>query len=90
VFECPAEFLVVVFEVPDPGGGGFEALQQRGIAGSLPGRGRGGRAVVLSATETVDLGSQVHLGVEPGPGDAGLAGDCFEGDRPFPGGRDPL
>jgi hypothetical protein len=36
---------------------------------------------ISPGAESFDLGAQVGLVVEPGAGDAGCAGDGFEGDR---------
>jgi hypothetical protein len=72
------ELLVVVFESADAVGGGVQALQQRGLGGALTlGWGSGRRR---GSVESLDIGAQVGLGVEPGSGDAGFAGEAVEGD----------
>ena len=89
--ERGAQLLVVLLESADPVGGGLQAAQQRGVGGSLPFRWRSGRwALVVPGAELLDLGSEVGLGVEPGPGDAGFAGDGVEADRPRVVGRDQV
>ena len=71
--EGVTELLVVVFESADAVGGGVQALQQRGLGGALMlGRGSG---CCRGSVESLDIGAQVSLGVEPGSGDAGFAGD---------------
>jgi hypothetical protein len=72
------ELLVVVFESADAVGGGVQALQQRGLGDALTlGWGSGRRR---GSVESLDIGAQVGLGVEPGSGDAGFAGEAVEGD----------
>ena len=81
--EGGAELLVVLLESADPVGCGLQAAQERGIGGSLPFRWRSGHgALVVPGAELLDLGSEVGLSVEPGPGDAGFAGDEVKADRP--------
>jgi hypothetical protein len=63
-----AQLLVVLLESADPVGCGLQAAQQRGFGGSLPFRWRSVRwALVVPGAELLDLGSEVGLGVEPGP-----------------------
>jgi hypothetical protein len=75
--------LAVVFlEVAHPLGRRFEPAQQGCLGGSLSLGGQWCRGRRLSArSQGLDLGSNVLLRVEPGPGDAGLGGDGLEGDR---------
>jgi hypothetical protein len=81
--ECGAQLPVVLLESADPVGCGLQAAQERGVGGSLPFRWRSSRwALVVPGAELLDLGSEVGLGVEPGPGDAGFAGHGVEADRP--------
>lgn len=64
--EGVTELLVVVFESADAVGGGVQALQQRGLGGALTlGWGSGRRR---GSVESLDIGAQVGLGVEPGSG----------------------
>ena len=78
--ERVAQLLVVLLESADPVGGGLESAQQRGVGGVVAVR--GGAAVwwalVVPWPEPLDLGAEVGLGVEPGPGHAGFAGDGVE------------
>ena len=75
------QLLVVVFEAVDALGGGVQGLQQRGVAGALPlgwdGLCGGG---AMAAATALDIEAQVGLGVEPGPGDVGFAGEALESD----------
>jgi len=79
--EGVAELVVVVLEAVDALGCGLQARQQRGLGGALTfGWDSGPRCWSVAAAEPLDLGAQVVLGVEPGPGDSGLAGETVEGD----------
>jgi hypothetical protein len=71
-----AQLLVVGLELSDPLVGQLKALFEGGVAGGLPGWGRCSRRwpVVL------DLGEQVGLGVQPGPGHARLLRDGGDGE----------
>ena len=70
--EDVTELLVVVFESADAVGGGVQALQHRGVGGALT---LGwGSVCRRGSVESLDVGAQVGLGVEPGSGDAGFAG----------------
>ena len=89
--ERGVQLLVVRIESADPVGSGLQAAEQRGAGGSLPFRRRSCRwALVVPWAELLDLGSEVGLGVEPGSGDAGFAGDGVEADRPRVVGRDQV
>ena len=60
---------------------GFQAAQQRGVGGALAGRDRLRAGPGGGVPEARDLGADVGLGVEPGPGHQGRGGDGLEGDR---------
>src|SRR5439155_7474710 len=77
-----AELLVVCLQVLDAFGRGFQSPYQRGVGGALPVRNRSaGRCGAASGAKPFDLGPQVGLVVEPGPGDLGLRGDGIDRDR---------
>src|SRR3954469_16207386 len=76
-----AELLVVRLQPPDAFGRGLQSPQQRGVGGALPVGNRSAcRRWVASGAEAFDLGPQVWLVVEPGPGDPGFLGDGVDGD----------
>src|SRR6266542_3156909 len=79
--ECLRESLAVLGQLPVPLEGGFQAGQQGGVGGALARRDRRRRCSPGGVAEAFDLGTDVGLGVEPGPGDTGGAGDGLEGDR---------
>jgi hypothetical protein len=61
---------VVFLQALDAFGCGFQTPQQRGVGGALPiGNLPGWRGWALSDSESFDLGAQLGLAVEPGPGD---------------------
>src|SRR6266511_6124167 len=79
--ELPTESVVVPGECAVAFVGGLETAQQRGVGCALAGwDGRGGRPVG-GVAQSLDLGADIGLGVEPGPGDVGCACDGFECDR---------
>jgi len=81
LLELPAQSVVVRGELPDACGCGLEAALQRRLGGALPrgDRARGWSPAVVA--EALDLGSDVGLGVEPGPRDLRAASDDLVGDR---------
>ena len=70
VGELAAQLLVLVGEFTVAAQRDVEALTQGGLAGALPGRGRGGVWGLVAGAQTPDLVFEVGLSVEPGAGDA--------------------
>src|ERR1039457_5242823 len=58
-----------------------ESPRQGGPGGPLAGGDRWRWRALGGVAEAFDLGADVALGVEAGPGDSGGAGDGLEGDR---------
>ena len=79
------ELLVLVAQPADLAVGGLQTLPQRSVGGALAGRDR--RRIrcplmlLVPGAQPTDLKPKVRLGVQPGAGDAGGAGDGVEGDR---------
>src|SRR5215470_10735654 len=78
--ELFAQTPVLLCQLPVALSGSFQPAQQGSIRGSLAGRdGCRGRSPGGIA-EPLNLGPDIGLGVEPGPGDRCRAGDGLEGD----------
>lgn len=81
VGEPVTEPVVFLCEPADAFGGCLQPGQQRCVGGALAcGDGGGGRTPG-GVAEPFNFRAEVGLGVEEGPGNAGVAGDGFEGDR---------
>jgi hypothetical protein len=78
VSELPAQPLVVLGQFAATGVGDFQPVQQGRVGGALTGRHGGGRCPATVIAESLDLGPDVGLGVEPGPGDPRRVGDGLE------------
>jgi len=83
--ECLGELLperaVLLGQVAVALGGCLQPAQQGGVGGSLPGGDARCRRAARGCAESIDLGPDVGLGVEPGSGYACGGGDGLEGDR---------
>lgn len=78
--ESGAQAAVVGLELADPAEGGVDPLAQGGVGASLVVWRWALRAGSPVLAESFDLGAELGLGVEPGPGDPGRSGDGVEGD----------
>src|SRR5437870_4505895 len=72
-----AQVVVVVGELTDALVGQGEPVAQGGVRASLD---RCRWRVERPAAEGVDLLAEFGFGIDPGAGDAGLGGDCGDGD----------
>jgi hypothetical protein len=75
-----AELRVVGLQFADAWCGHLDAAQQGGVGGALAVRDEPARGGTWPATQAFDLGAQLGLVVEPGPGHTGLAGEGVDGD----------
>lgn len=75
-----AELPVVGFEAADAGRADFQPTEQRGIDSALAVGQPSGLDGLPALAEPFDLGPEVGLLVEPGPGHPGIASDAVEGD----------
>ena len=76
--EPAAELVIFLGEPANAFVGCLQPGQQGGVGGALTGGDRWRWRTPGSITKPFDFRSEVRLGIEKGPGNAGVAGDGFE------------